>query len=70
MKIGEDVRTSLRSIRKRPVESLLLIVGIALGIGATAAGVIDDKYFECPKQGAALFGSIPGDFGEQQGERR
>ena len=39
MKIGEDVRISLRSIKKRPVESLLLILGVALGIGATAAGV-------------------------------
>lgn len=39
MNIGEDVRMSLRSIRKRPVESLLLIFGIALGIGATAAGI-------------------------------
>jgi hypothetical protein len=37
--IGEDVRISLRSIQKRPVESLLLILGIALGIGATAAGI-------------------------------
>ena len=39
MKMGEGLRTSLRSIRKRPVESLLLILGVALGIGATAAGV-------------------------------
>ncbi len=39
MNIGEDVRISLRSIRKRPVESFLLILGIALGIGATAAGI-------------------------------
>lgn len=39
MNIGEDVRISLRSIQKRPVESLLLILGIALGIGATAAGI-------------------------------
>ena len=39
MNIGEDVRISLRSIRRRPVESLLLILGIALGIGATAAGI-------------------------------
>lgn len=39
MNIGEDVRISLRSIQKRPVESLLLVLGIALGIGATAAGV-------------------------------
>ncbi|MAG13803.1 MAG: hypothetical protein CMN78_04325 [Spirochaetales bacterium] len=39
MKIGEDVRMSLRSIQKRPVESLLLVLGIALGIGATASGI-------------------------------
>ena len=39
MKIGEDVKISLRSIQKRPVESFLLILGIALGIGATAAGI-------------------------------
>ena len=39
MKGGEDVRMSVRSILGRPVESLLLIIGIALGIGATAAGV-------------------------------
>jgi hypothetical protein len=39
MKHGEDVRLGLRWIRGRPVESLLLIFGISLGIGATAAGV-------------------------------
>ena len=39
MNVGEDVRMSLRSILKRPIESLLLILGIALGIGATAAGI-------------------------------
>jgi len=39
MNIGEDMRISLRSIQKRPVESILLILGIALGIGATAAGI-------------------------------
>ncbi|MBT3274033.1 MAG: FtsX-like permease family protein, partial [Spirochaetales bacterium] len=39
MKIGEDVKISLRSIQKRPVESILLVLGIALGIGATAAGI-------------------------------
>ena len=38
MNVGEDVRMSLRSIQKRPIESLLLVLGIALGIGATAAG--------------------------------
>ena len=39
MNIGEDIRISLRSIIKRPVESMLLVLGIALGIGATAAGI-------------------------------
>jgi putative ABC transport system permease protein len=39
MKTSEDVRISLRSLRRRPVESLLLVLGIALGIGATAAGI-------------------------------
>ena len=39
MKLGEDVKISLCSIVKRPVESFLLILGIALGIGATAAGI-------------------------------
>ena len=39
MKLGEDMRMSLRSIQKRPVESLLLVLGIALGIGATASGI-------------------------------
>jgi putative ABC transport system permease protein len=39
MKTSEDVRISLRSLRRRPVESLLLVIGIALGIGATAAGI-------------------------------
>lgn len=39
MNIGEDFHLSLRSIQKRPVESLLLIIGVALGIGATAAGI-------------------------------
>lgn len=38
MKFGEDLRISIRSIQTRFVESILLIVGIALGIGATAAG--------------------------------
>ncbi len=39
MSIGEDVHISIRSIRKRMVESLLLAIGIALGIGATGAGI-------------------------------
>lgn len=39
MKIAEDYKMSFRAIRRRPVESLLLILGIALGIGATAAGI-------------------------------
>ena len=39
MGIGEDLRMSLRSIGRRLVESLLLIIGISLGIGATAAGI-------------------------------
>lgn len=40
MKMAEDVKKSLRAIRRRPVESLLLVIGIALGIGATAAGIL------------------------------
>ncbi|MBT3275878.1 MAG: hypothetical protein HN368_22205 [Spirochaetales bacterium] len=39
MKNGEGLKISLRSIRRRPVESMLLILGIALGVGATAAGI-------------------------------
>ena len=39
MKVSEDFKMSLRAIRRRPVESLLLVIGIALGIGATAAGI-------------------------------
>jgi putative ABC transport system permease protein len=39
MKRGEDLLLSTRSIRRRIVESLLLIVGIALGIGAAGAGI-------------------------------
>ena len=39
MKRGEDLLLSSRSIRKRMVESILLIVAIALGIGAAGAGI-------------------------------
>ncbi len=39
MKSREDTRMGLRWIGRRPVETLLLVLGIALGIGATAAGV-------------------------------
>jgi hypothetical protein len=35
----EDTRLGLRWARGRPVETALLVVGIALGIGATAAGI-------------------------------
>ncbi len=38
MNYGENLRLVLRWIGKRPVESFLLITGIALGIGATSAG--------------------------------
>ena len=39
MKRGEDLLLSSRSIRKRMVESILLITAIALGIGAAGAGI-------------------------------
>ena len=39
MSSGEDTRIGLRWIVSRPVESLLLVFGISLGIGATAAGI-------------------------------
>jgi putative ABC transport system permease protein len=39
MKRGEDLLLSIRSIRRRMVESILLVVGIALGIGAAGAGI-------------------------------
>jgi len=39
MRRGEDLLLSSRSIRKRMVESILLIVAIALGIGAAGAGI-------------------------------
>ena len=39
MKTGEDIRMGLRWIKGRPVETLLLIFGISLGIGATSAGI-------------------------------
>ena len=38
MRGGEDLHLSVRSIQTRLVESILLIIGIALGVGATAAG--------------------------------
>jgi hypothetical protein len=39
MILREDILVIIRGIVKRPVESLLLIVGIALGIGAAASGI-------------------------------
>ena len=39
MNFGEDLKMSLRSLKEKPVETLLLVLGISLGIGATAAGV-------------------------------
>jgi hypothetical protein len=39
MKMGEDIRMGFRWIRSRPVETMLLIFGISLGIGATSAGI-------------------------------
>jgi len=39
MSMNEDLLVMIRGIRKRPVESLLLILGIALGIGAAASGI-------------------------------
>jgi len=39
MRHGEDIRMGIRWIIGRPVETLLLVFGISLGIGATAAGV-------------------------------
>jgi len=39
MKRGEDLLLSSRSIRKRMVESILLVVAIALGIGTAGAGI-------------------------------
>ncbi|HOV64927.1 MAG TPA: hypothetical protein PLG43_13720, partial [Spirochaetia bacterium] len=39
MKRGEDLTMSIRSIKKRMVESILLIVGIALGVGVAGAGI-------------------------------
>jgi hypothetical protein len=38
MNTRENIRLSLRWIGKRPLESFLLIIGIALGVGATSAG--------------------------------
>lgn len=39
MKLREDVTLSVRSMLASPLESLLLILGLALSIGATAAGI-------------------------------
>jgi putative ABC transport system permease protein len=39
MKIREDIKMGLRWVIARPVETLLLVFGISLGIGATAAGI-------------------------------
>jgi putative ABC transport system permease protein len=39
MNLGEDVRLAFRWVVARPVETLLLVLGISLGIGATAAGI-------------------------------
>jgi putative ABC transport system permease protein len=39
MNRSEDIRMGLRWILSRPVETLLLVFGISLGIGATAAGI-------------------------------
>ncbi len=39
MKTGEDIRMGLRWIKGRPVETMLLIFGISLGIGAASAGI-------------------------------
>ena len=39
MKAGEDIRMGMRWIFGRPVETLLLVLGVSLGIGATAAGI-------------------------------
>ena len=39
MRHGEDIRMGIRWIIGRPVETLLLVFGISLGIGATAAGI-------------------------------
>jgi hypothetical protein len=39
MRRREDIRLGLRWVLGRPVETLLLVFGISLGIGATAAGI-------------------------------
>ncbi len=39
MKRGESTHLALRWILGQPVETLLLILGITLGIGATASGL-------------------------------
>ena len=39
MNYREDLRMSVRSVIGRPAESLLLSLGVALAVGATAAGI-------------------------------
>ena len=39
MKFGEDLRMSIRSIVKRYIETILLLSGVGLGVGVTAAGI-------------------------------
>lgn len=39
MNYREDLRMSVRSVVRRPAESLLLSIGVALAVGATAAGI-------------------------------
>ena len=52
---GEDTKISVRSMKRRPVESLLLVIGIALGIGATAAGIA--MYAKSVSDGRELLGN-------------
>ena len=40
MRGGEDVKISIRSMKRRPLESMLLIIGIALGIVSTSLKLI------------------------------
>ena len=39
MILREDLRMSVRALLGRPAESLLLALGVALAVGATAAGI-------------------------------
>lgn len=52
MKIGEDLHMSIRSIIRRPLESLILILAIGLGIGVAASGFA--LAFAVAKENAAL----------------